>query len=198
MSTEGTQEWLKKFNELDNYNTSEAAAIYAKACIASLDSDILLRGFEETWREIATLQGMEDEERTHSSNTSPVENFQYFVEMGLYPQPEILSCIERCFRSYYDAEGSISLDEAFFGVKHTKRSSPAFIKAKEGKFFVFITLWLSNVGKLYSSQEEAAENFLNDPIFGSKYFDDVDTFLRDFRRYREKLIKSKTDTSDKK
>ena len=198
MSQEEARKFLDSFNALKNKNTGEALTIYANACKASLGSDMILGDYEETWRNISKIQGIEDVERTYEKSTTAIEQFQYFIDMGLFPTPEILTCLERCFQAYLDAEGEISLDEAFFGQKHKKKTSTAFRHSRNKKFMVFASLWLNMIGKTFSSQEEAAEDFLNDKYFGNDNYGDVDTFLRDFRRYRESLKEIAKNNSDKK
>ena len=49
-----------------------------------------------------------------------VSAFTYYVEMGKYPPPEIMVEIMEGFLNYFESEGNISLDQAFFGDKHKK------------------------------------------------------------------------------
>jgi hypothetical protein len=46
---------------------------------------------------------------------SPFDVLSAFLVTGEYPPPEILIVISKIYQSYMDGEGSISLEEAFFG-----------------------------------------------------------------------------------
>jgi len=111
---------------------------------------------------------------------SPLEDFLSCIDAGYYPAPEIMVAISRCFNSYLAAKGDISLDEVFFGDRHSKRKSFAYKKHKTGwsSEYVLFEKWLKLAEG--NSMEKAADEFL------SKYFPhlDVDSFLRGYRRFK--------------
>lgn len=75
---------------------------------------------------------------------TPLGALTYFLDMGLYPPPELLLTLADCWRTYIENSGKITLDDAFLG--KPKKSSGNYAKQKRTKFrrvvmtFDFITL----------------------------------------------------------
>lgn len=109
-----------------------------------------------------------------------------------FPPPEILSAVSQSVGLYLKKKGSLSLDESLLGQVHKKNSSIAFLSSTSGKFFLFHKLWveLGSLDKELNglSMEQKVENYLNSPFCtpSQKEQTDIDTFLRNYRRWRKK------------
>ena len=106
-----------------------------------------------------------------------VSAFTYYVEMGKYPPPEIMVEIMEGFLNYFESEGNISLDQAFFGDKHKKYNSRSFKQYRQLKFSDFDRFIYFND---FKSLDQGAEQFLIE----TESEIDQDTFLREYRRWK--------------
>lgn len=175
----------------DTFNTNEKADEIREAIRAAYESSNYpgLAGLEYTWRKLEREYEVID--RLKHSSDNPLVSFEYLVESGFYPPPEILLAIRLCIRRYLDAKGDISLDESFFGLPHKKRSSYAYNKAKPWKHFDFYFFWVyrdefigHNLKGL--SLEKRAELYLENTRYSdTNAGSDVDSFLRSYRRWLE-------------
>ena len=147
----------------------------------------VLNGLEESWKILEDDYQVIDRSNHPSSN--PLGSFTYYVDSGFYPPPEIMLALCKCFERYQSAEGDLSLDEAFFGHKHKKRKSLAYKEGKKQKYFVFHSLWASNLKMRgdddSNSLEKLAEDYLGSVFAVRDWEDDmdVDSFLRGYRRW---------------
>ncbi|MFQ3325322.1 MAG: hypothetical protein ACI90U_003160 [Pseudomonadales bacterium] len=108
---------------------------------------------------------------------SPISAFSYYVGMGKYPPPEIMIDIMRGFSTYLESQGDISLDQAFFGITHSKYKSLSYkqqyaLKYAEFQRFIY-------TGE-FKSLNEAAELFLSNKSNEI----DQDSFLRSYRAWK--------------
>lgn len=112
---------------------------------------------------------------------NPMMGFLGYIATGYSPPPEVLLAISKCFSSYIEARGNKSLDEAFFGQAYGKRASYAYKNFKHGASseYAFFDTWFRLQENL--SQAKAAEEFLNRYLPDTDI--DVDSFLRNYRRY---------------
>ncbi|MAL95625.1 MAG: hypothetical protein CME40_11160 [Haliea sp.] len=157
-----------------------------------------LDSLEDSWRVLSNYYGewdgkplidrVEIPDRTAGS---PIENFQFHVESGFYPPPEIMILIQRCFQKYLAMGGDISLDEAFFGEPYKKRTSFAYRRHQIWRYAAFHNLevvlhqgHLQQTGQPKKSLEQLAEDYLSSLFSGDDAGIDVDTFLRGYRRWK--------------
>lgn len=181
-------------------NTNAKADLYRSALEASYENDFpdQLSNLERIWKRIETDSIFSKENRGKPPFLSPILNFRFSMMMGIYPPPEILLCILNCFDRYLEKEGHISLDEAFFGRKYTKKSSQAFLGGKSNMYTMFKEFYVKThfccedlKGK---SEVELAKRFIkNHPKLKLKKvgIDDYDpeTFLHGYRRWLRKASK---------
>jgi hypothetical protein len=113
-------------------------------------------------------------------NKSPVESFLTYFEIGLYPPPSIMAAIAESFNEYYFRKGDSTLEECFFGSSTKAVGNNSSLSDREFKFqYMFVTL-NDETEKL--SQIDAAEKVITE----LKLECDVETFLRQYRRYKKK------------
>ena len=110
---------------------------------------------------------------------NPISAFTYLVEMGKYPPPEIMVDLMEGFLDYFESNGDKSLDEALLGIKHTKYESLSYKQEYSLRYTTFDWFVFSNE---FDSLDDAAEEFLK-PLDEKT---DQDTFLRNYRRWKEK------------
>jgi hypothetical protein len=172
-------------------NTNEKAALFREASKAAyeLDAFPFFSALESGWRSIEEGCKFHEEDRHRTSFKSPLESFSYNVDLGFYPPPEILLCLQSCFQIYFNSKGTKSLDEIFFGAPHKKLSSPSYLQANRSKYFTF-KFFFENVDSCLDidlkgkSLVERAEAYLNSS-FSEENNDDPETFLRGYRRWRK-------------
>ena len=150
-----------------------------------------LTNLEQSWKILEEHYQVIDRSDHPSSN--PLYSLTYYVDLGFYPPPEIMLALYQCFDRYINAEGDLSLDEAFFCHKHKKRKSLAYKEAKLSKYFVFHKLWANGLrlrgDSGLNSLEKIAEDYLGSLFANRDWEDDmdVDSFLRGYRRWVKEL-----------
>jgi hypothetical protein len=187
---------MKNSDKNTNPNSNVAADEYREWLMKDYEEekDVTAQSIEQDWRRLE--RQYEVIKREDHPASSPMRSFMYYVDLAFYPPPEILFCIEKCFRNYWDAGGDISLDEAFFGKKHKKSTSPAYIEKKLYEYFLFSVFYdgpMSPPGSEKKSLEQKVEDLFNDRYFAPEKEVDVDSFLRGYRRWKKKFT-----TQDKK
>lgn len=182
---------IKQFQ--GNYNSNE----YSQRCKTLLKASFELEEYpayyslESDWQLIESENPLFKEERSLNRTKSPLSYFIYHMDSGFYPPPEVLLALLACFQTYFDAEGDVSLDEAFFGRIHKKKSSQAFLDSVESKYFVFHKMYVQADRFFHSSLKgkplvDKAIDFLDDPL-NTKGKPDPESFLRGYRRWLQNL-----------
>jgi hypothetical protein len=146
--------------------------------------------------------GMRDDEKTSST---PLNAFRYFLDIGLFPPPEILLAIAECFERYFQAEGQLELEEVFFARPRKKRignNSAQEARYRLYKAFCF-SHSLEHLEKSHQLKktgddtvaeshqvalEPTAEKFLRERGLLDL---EVDSFLRGFYRWRQEFKSDK-------
>lgn len=128
------------------------------------------------------LVNLNDDRESYGGDA--VSNFINHVESGFIPPPEAMLAISDALQRYLACNGTLSLDESFFGVKHTKNTSYAMAKgANQLRMHAFsIEVSLEQHKDRNKSQVQIAEEFIassNDREI------DAETFLRAWRRWRK-------------
>tara|TARA_B110000879_G_C11064574_1_gene468080 strand:+ start:117 stop:1019 length:903 start_codon:yes stop_codon:yes gene_type:complete len=153
--------------------------------------------------------------QSHISATLPNTNYTNTAEMfvgelnsGRIPPLEVLVSIAKCFSLYFEAEGDLNLESVFFGKPIKKKGNYARRRYRDSLFANFHDLYkrdtrlresLNNNDKNHYklAMEEFSANFLlntdisnaltdKDINEASEDWDKVDTFLRGYRRWKEK------------
>lgn len=134
---------------------------------------------------------------------NPLEYFLSYVRGGAIPRPELLLSVAKAFHLYFCRQGELTLEEVFFG-KPTKSGSYAKRRSENFKgidFRVFEDSVRRECGN--STLEELAEHFIllkiseieeeeNENIYNLA-LEDVDSFLRRYRRWKSKQGIKKTE-----
>ena len=127
---------------------------------------------------------------------NPLEHFLFYVRGGAIPRPELLLSVAKAFHLYFCRQGELTLEEVFFG-KPTKSGSYAKRRSENFKGIDFRTFEHS-VRRNYdnSTLEKLAEQFIlakiceNEEEENEKVYnlglEDVDSFLRIYRRWKSK------------
>lgn len=153
-----------------------------------IENRLLLSGLEETWIDLISEGDIDWSENCRTEHKDVIAAFQSDLDFGLYPAPEILSAMSNMISYYLAMGGAISMDEAFFGFKHNKRTSYATesMSAVYESFNVDIQI---DILSRYDDQQTLGEKALifieKSEIHRSKLKGmDLDTFLKGFRRFR--------------
>lgn len=77
-----------------------------------------LNRLENAWQQCQEFNewpGIKSREAARTMGRAPLAALFCYVDMGLYPPPEVLLAAMECFNRYIDAQGEIELEAAFFG-----------------------------------------------------------------------------------
>jgi len=127
-----------------------------------------------------------------SGDADPLEKFLHMINFGLYPPPEIMIWIANCFNTYFQKNGELTLDEVFFG-----RGNYALKKRREAKYQLF-DLFLEARDDLLidrkpvATQSQLVEGYykwLDENLENIDKPDDFDSFLKSYRRWKNKTDK---------
>ena len=184
-----------------NLNTNENADKERELLKASFvhDEYPVYAGLEHSWRSLDSSYYDVINREDHPAG-DPLSSFSYNVNIGFYPPPEIMLIFGIAIERYFDSNGNISLDEAFFGEKHQKTKSLAYKKHKKRKYMFFDFYVRNKQAKNKDSKlslEEHVSNLLEDThpftLIASGFSPDVDvdTFLRGYRRWKKELREGK-------
>ncbi len=153
----------------------------------------VLEALEESWKLLEDYYNnpIEDAvDRSRIIQTTPLSAFRYMIEAGIYPPPEVLLALDDCFNMYMAQKGEVELEQIFFGDKKRGVGNYAAKTYKE-RAYKHLQIELSiNSACEHKIQIEVAERVIE--LF--KLTDDVDSFLRGYRRYINRLKKKTSDT----
>ena len=151
-----------------------------------------LDDLEESWKLLehhynTAMEGLIN--RNSMEQQTPLGAFRSMIEAGLYPPPEVLLALDDCFAMYMALRGKVELEQIFFGEKKRGVGNHA---ARTYKDKAYKHLWVElsfNQLSEHKTQIEIAESVIE--LF--KLTDDVDSFLRGYRRYLANLKKKPSD-----
>lgn len=136
---------------------------------------------------------------------SPFDAFRYYMDIGIYPPPELLIWLNDRFTEYFMGFGEVSLEEVVFG-KPKPSVGNAAARASRSNFYKRFSYKI-NLEKLSAKHQDrkplsmdklAEEMFLeiekeaqelDDGSVNSFVSPDIDNFLRGYRRWRNKSDK---------
>lgn len=153
----------------------------------------VLEGLEESWKLLEDYYNNPIEDvvdRSRIVQTTPLRAFRYMIEAGLYPPPEVLLALDSCFEMYMAQRGKVELEQIFFGDKKRGVGNYAAQNYKDRAYNHLQVELLINNAFEQKIQIEVAERVME--LF--KLTDDVDSFLRGYRRYIDRLKKKTSDT----
>lgn len=189
-------------NTYGSLNSNEKVNLYREKLKASYvhDDYPVMSGLEHAWRLLE--KDYEVVKREEHPSDNPISSFEYYVDLGFYPPPEIMMIIGDALRLYFSGAGQLSLDEIFFGEKHKKTTSFAYRKHKRFKYQFF------EMHVNFSRRNEDTSNLsleavmlkvieeTNPSTMAMLGFDpdiDIDTFLRGYRRWKRDVKEGKYD-----
>ena len=133
---------------------------------------------------------------------SPLEAFRYYMDVGIYPPPELLVWLSDAFNHYFmsNGDGEVPLDEVFFGKPKPKVGNGAKQEQKDSYFSSFaMQVSMENMSakhqnrKPISLEKLATLHFKNKGILigliesediNENEIPDIDNFLRGYRRWK--------------
>jgi hypothetical protein len=124
-----------------------------------------------------------------------VEAFINLVSTGRYPTPELMLSLAKSFQLYFEADGELSLEEVFFGKPKQRSGNYARQSLNENRYLLFHDcvnreLGENSIFNMFTSVQELAEKFLQSHAthedFDSENIVDLDTFLRGYRRWKQR------------
>lgn len=132
------------------------------------------------------------EEHQNESNyiiKHPVDTFMSELRYGCIPSPEILASVYRCFNLYYLANGSLSLEEVFFG-KPVKRagnySKRRFAKDVYSNFhFSVIRSEHQDGFELKDFAIQYIKNAEEEPTLNYFHEENIQSFLKGYERWKK-------------
>lgn len=163
---------------------------------------------EGQYQAIEAFHGLPVRSSLEDGEMTPLEQFTYLIDCGLYPPPEVMFAVRECFEYHRVAAGRLSLDDVFLEPGSRGKGTQAKQNARTLEMDVFHLLFeraknrAKNESKKIPTRAEFAELYLNkNPKIQSIYIDDegnivgqpsdentdVDTFLRKYRRWLKKF-----------
>jgi hypothetical protein len=116
----------------------------------------------------------------------PLSSFRYAVGLGYYPHPEVLIALFDCFETYLSLDGKVELEKIFFGEKKQGIGNHSARKARENIMKHFHYRW-SQLASKKTTDSKTQPELAEEIIEKLKLEDDVDSFLRKYRRYIAKI-----------
>ncbi|PMJ97871.1 hypothetical protein BCU12_22015 [Vibrio sp. 10N.261.55.A7] len=145
---------------------------------------------EEAWQLIndTYYEGLDLDADRPIVSEDPLGKLAFFMEFDLYPPPELLMQIVNVYQSYIAQEGSVNLEESFYGkpIKGLGNYSGRKSKSEDVKFLdVMLQIESVTQNVKTKSQIEIAEEYLLNK--GSD--EDPEHLLRKLRRHKAKSKK---------
>ena len=153
----------------------------------------VLEGLEDSWYLLENYYNTQMEgviDRNHIAQKTPLGAFRCMIEDGFYPPPEVLLALDDCFEMYMAHRGKVELEQIFFGEKKRGVGNYAARTYKYKAYEHLSRLLRINGFTEHKTQVEIAESVIE--LF--KLTDDVDSFLRGYRRYVANKKKKPSDT----
>lgn len=161
----------------------------------SMGNDLMLDSLERSWSACAEQDWRYQLYERNDDGLNPLETLVHCARLGVYPKPEVLIAVSECFEHYFDRCGELPLEEAFFGrprrgvgVYAKRRSSDAIYWDFESE-----VRWqggyAEDENKPAPTATEVAKNHMAAILFRNGHSTkemDLDTFLRNYRRWRAK------------
>ena len=146
------------------------------------------------------LLSREDDERTAGT---PLDAFNFYIDSGFYPPPEILLWLYDCFSYYLGAKGKVSLEHIFFGRETPSVGNESARRAADEVYRLFSAMVMfEKMGAEKNNQTARTQLQLAEHFLAGNYTfaeiaipeklrgTDPETFLRNWRR----KTKNPTDT----
>jgi hypothetical protein len=175
------------------FNTKVNLKNWHEKMIKESSNSPALEGLEESWKLLDDYYNNSIEDvvdRSRIVQTTPLSAFRYMIEAGFYPPPEVLLALDDCFEMYMAQRGKVELEQIFFGDKKRGVGNYAAQTYKERAYNHLRAELSINSAFELKIQIEVAESVIE--LF--KLTDDVDSFLRGYRRYVNSLKKKTSDT----
>lgn len=153
------------------------------------ETNYTIETLRRQWRRICDPKDTDIEglrrftDRMIRADGDPLLALSFYVEVGLYPHPFLLHAAALSIRDYLNAGGEKSLDEAFFGRRHSKNASSPRRRRKRNEFAYLHALLESTEGEI--KQLDIAKEYLASPVAERRHKSkDPEDLLRLYRRWR--------------
>ncbi len=165
-----------------------------------LDESMFINCLRFQWIDNEDITSIEERRDPKKIAPTAVEVFSYYLELGIIPPPEILLTIHSMFSTYFTHRGALSLDDIFFGKPKRGVGNYAAQSAHRlGPYAQFHShMSMPKAKSSGKSMEEHASDFFIEQSewhqkLGLDYSSpDVDTFLRQYRRWRKRKSDEKS------
>lgn len=152
------------------------------------DDRPVLNSLNQSWEIMAENGGLSDEEAGRGEKCraadTPFATLFYFVEMGFYPPPELLLGLHDTWHRYLEAQGKLSMEEAFFG--SPRKGLGNYAARRTSRFRLMFMRWeFDTLLRKGLSRSAAAEN-LAERMGGRP---DADSILRMMRGFSDLFAK---------
>ena len=191
MATEGPEKEvhpaLARFRKLDSEGRAAAFTIeeqweLSASWLAFVESELvdeypMISSLKNAWEELGS-EGVERGQELRNVSDSPLSVLFYFIEMGMYPPPELLLALADSWSIYGANAGAMSLEEAFLGP--SKKGAGNYAGRRHSKYRKRQIAWdFSRLLAKGMTRTEAAEAISLE--MGGK--PDVDSILRSLRGF---------------
>lgn len=92
---------------------------------SEVDNYPILSALRDAWESLGRDQEGDDRLPIDRTADTPLAALFYFVEVGLYPPPELLLALSEVWHSYLNGAGHVSLEQAFLGNPRPKAGNYA-------------------------------------------------------------------------
>jgi hypothetical protein len=146
--------------------------------------------------------------KEHFRLNNPLELFLFEMSCGSYPPPEILMMLVKCFNLYFLAEGTLSLEDVFFGKVVKRAGNFSMRKARSDNFKEFhYQVIREKQSREYSSKnfnlEEFALSFLrmskenetDRPVINVTE-DNIESFIVAYYRWKKRNLNKQKSAID--
>lgn len=170
------------------------------------ESNPILEGLNNTWEWLSSsLYKLENRQVVCRDDDEliakdPLRAFNYYVNRGFYPPPEILYTITQAFNLYFIAGGKFSLEDMFFGEETKWVGNEAARKRRDIGYEHFqVYFQFTRRGEFSGSRKKRSLEKVAEEFFESLFFIDaderpeIDSFLRGYSRWKKERFPKSSD-----
>ena len=168
---------------INHFNTNKNLMEWQHEIIKNKDNYDVLMSLEDCWNDLRI--DPEYYTRKNIQHSSPVEALNNAIDYGVYPPPEVLLALNECFETYYSFYGKVELEDIFFGKRKKRVGNNSGLKYskeiyKRFRFYVVMD-------RIEKSMKRSLEDIAIDYLMERSPDTDLDSFLRQYRRYKKSL-----------
>ena len=175
---------------INHFNTNKNLMEWQHKIIKHKHNYDVLKSLEDCWNELKINK--EYYSRENIQHNSPVEALNNAIDYGVYPPPEVLLAINECFSTYFELCGEAELEDIFFGKRKKRTGNKSAQKYSKQLYTDFRGCVAFDF--LETSIKRPLEDIATEFLTKKGLNTDVDSFLRQYRRYKKS---KKAHASDK-